>query len=143
MNDKAGVWIDHRKAIIVSVAHESERTVSVESHVEKHPERTGDSPLTGPYESQQVPADDSQQRALTGRLNGYYDSVIHALGSTDTLMIFGPGEAKTELRTRLLKNHSAVQIVMVEPADKMTEHQISAKIREYFGFGAERRHDAV
>ena len=68
-SESAGVWIDHRKALIVGMAIEGWGTTVVLSNVEKHPERTGDSPMKGDYEALQVPADDRRQRALTGELN--------------------------------------------------------------------------
>ena len=89
MTDKAGVWIDHRKAVVVTVSSEGEHTTLITSNVEKHPERGGDSPLKGAYEARHVPADDKRQRALTGELNIYYDAVIAALRSYDSLLIFG------------------------------------------------------
>lgn len=46
------------------------------SRAEKQPRRSGDSPLKGPYESQQVPAQDSLQKTLTGHLNIYYDATM-------------------------------------------------------------------
>jgi hypothetical protein len=69
MTGKAGVWIDHRRAVLVTLTAAGEHTTTILSNVEKHPERTGDSPLKGSYEATQVPADDSRQRALTGELN--------------------------------------------------------------------------
>jgi hypothetical protein len=132
MKDKAGVWIDHRKAVIVSVTSTGEHTSVVVSNVEKHPERSGDSPLKGRYESRQVPADDSRQKALTGALNVYYDAVITALRDAESLIIFGPGESKIELKKRLVKNKLGARIAAVETEDKMSDRQISAKVRQYF-----------
>jgi len=132
MTDQAGVWIDHRKAVIVALADGSEHTSVILSRVEKHPERAGDSPMKGAYEARQVPADDSRQRALTGELNIYYDAVIAALSSHHSLLIFGPGEAKGELRQRLLKKKHSTQVVAVQTADKMTDPQVAAKVRQYF-----------
>ena len=132
MKDQAGVWIDHRKAVIVMVTATGEHTALIVSKVEKHAERTGDSPLKGRYESRQVPADDSRQRALTGKLNIYYDAVIAALRNAESLIIFGPGEAKGELKKRLVKNALGRRVAAVQTADKMTARQIAAKVREYF-----------
>ena len=132
MKDKAGVWIDHHKAVIVLVTPGGEHTAVIVSKVEKHLERSGDSPLKGRYESLQVPADDGRQKALTGELNIYYDAVIAALRNADSLIIFGPGEAKGELKKRLVKNKLGGRVAAVETVDKMTDRQIAAKIREYF-----------
>lgn len=51
MKGRAGVWIDHRKAVIVLVTSTGEHTAVVVSAVEKHLERSGNSPLKGRYES--------------------------------------------------------------------------------------------
>jgi hypothetical protein len=132
MKDKAGVWIDHRKALIVVVTPTGGHTALIISKVEKHLERSGDSPLKGRYESLQVPADDSRQRALTRELNIYYDAVIAALRNAESVLIFGPGEAKGELNKRLVKNKLGGRVAAVETVDKMTDRQIAAKVRERF-----------
>src|SRR5689334_11100890 len=95
MTTKAGIWIDHRKAVIVTLSPEGEHTTLIEPNAEKHPERSGDSALKEPYEASQVPAEDSRQRALTGELNIYYGAVITAIRGCESLFIFGPGEAGT------------------------------------------------
>jgi hypothetical protein len=133
MSGKGGIWIDHRSAVIVLLGPgEEARTTHLESHVEKHPEREGDSPLKGPYEARQVPPDDRRERSFMGKLDGYYDAVIEALGDLDALVIFGPGEAKGEFRKRLDKHKLGARVAGVETADKMTDRQITAKVREYF-----------
>lgn len=132
MKGNAGVWIDHRKAVIVWVNSTDEHIVLVVSAVEKHLGRTGDSPLKGRYEALQVPADDSRQRALTGHLHIYYDAVIAALRNAESLLIFGPGEAKGELQKHLIANKLGAKVAAVQTADRMTDRQIVAKVRDYF-----------
>jgi hypothetical protein len=132
MSNNAGIWIDHRRAVIVELTLDGEHIKTIESNVEKHPERSGDSPMQGRYEARQVPADDSRQRALTGELNIYYDAVIAALPHQGSLLLFGPGEAKGELHTRLSKTKPQTRVSAVETADKMTQRQIVAKVRAHF-----------
>jgi hypothetical protein len=131
-HEHAGVWIDHRQAWIVFLSPPGEQITVILSKVEKHPGRGGDSPLKGSYEARQVPADDSRQRALTGDLNKYYDAVGEALGGCGKILILGPGEAKGELHARLLKMKLDNRIAAIQTADRMTEHQVAAKVREYF-----------
>jgi hypothetical protein len=130
--NKAGVWIDHRRAVIVVVGPTEEHTSFIDSNVEKHLERSGDSPLKGPYESRQVPPDDRRQMALTAELNAYYDAVIPAVRNVESLFIFGPGEAKGEFKKRLEKHKFGGRVAAVETVDKMTDRQIAAKVRDYF-----------
>jgi hypothetical protein len=83
MNTQVGVWIDHRKAVSVVVTDTGEEIRLIISKTEKQLRRAGDSPLKGPYETQQVPADDSRERKLTGHLNIYYDAVIAGIREAD------------------------------------------------------------
>jgi len=133
MNEHAGIWIDHRKAIVVGLAGAEELTSVILSQVEKHPERGGDSPMKGSYEARQVPADDSRQRALTGELDRYYDTVVAALRGYADLLLLGPGEAKKELHARLVKVHLGARVRAVEAADKLSDRQLVARVRNFFG----------
>src|SRR3990170_2335304 len=76
MGTKLGLWIDHRKALVVAVTDKGEETSLIISRVDKQPGRSGGIRSTTPYESQQVPADDSRERKFTGHLSIYYDAVI-------------------------------------------------------------------
>jgi len=132
MRTKVGLWIDHRKAIVVAITDEGEEIKLIISKVEKQLRRSGDSPLKGPYEPQQVPAGDSRQRTLKGHLNIYYDAVIASIRAAESILIFGPGEAKGELKTRLERDNLGGRIVGIETVDKMTDRQIAAKVRQHF-----------
>ena len=132
MKTKVGLWIDHRKAIIVTVTDKGEEIGLIISRVEKQPRRSGDSPLKGPYEPHHVPAQDSLQRTFTGHLNIYYDAVIASIRDAEAVLILGPGEAKGELKERLEKHGAAGRIVGVETVDRMTDGQVAAKVRQHF-----------
>lgn len=132
MRTKVGLWIDHRKAIIVAVTDKGEEIRLIISKVERQLRRSGDSPLKGAYDEKQVPARDSRQRTFTAHLNIYYDAVIACIRDAESILIFGPGEAKGELKKRLKKDNSDGRIVGVETVDKMTDHQVAAKVRQRF-----------
>ncbi len=132
MSTNVGLWIDHREAIIVSLTDAGEAIELIQSQAEKQPRRAGDSPLKGSYEPQQVPADDRRQRTFASELNTYYDAVITRLRAADAILIFGPGEAKHELKERLDADQLGSRVVGVETIDKLTDNQIAAKVRNHF-----------
>jgi hypothetical protein len=132
VKNAVGLWIDHRKAVIVVMTDQGEETKLIISKVEKQLRRSGDSPLKGRYEAQQVPLDDSRQRDFTGHLNIYYDAVIACIREADSILIFGPGEAKGELEKRLANKGLGGRVVGIETVDKMTDRQIAAKVRQHF-----------
>lgn len=132
MKTLAGLWIDHREAVIVLVSGKGQETRRIKSHVEKQLRRSGRSPAQAPFEAQMVPADDSQERDYTGHLARYYDEIIACLRPAEEIMLFGPGEAKGELRKRIERNKLDVRITRFETSDKLTERQIAAKIKRHY-----------
>ena len=76
--------------------------------------------------------DDQHDRQFAGRLDKYYDEVIKHLASTESVFLFGPGEAKGELRKRMESKGHAGRIAATEAADRMTDPQVAAKVRTYF-----------
>jgi hypothetical protein len=129
---KTGLWIDHKKAIIVLATKEGEEIRTILSKAEKQLRRTGETPLKGSYESRDVPMSDSRQREFTEHLNVYYDEVIGCIHDAESILLLGPGKAKEELRKRLEKRNLGDRIAATETVDKMTDPQIAAKVRQYF-----------
>ncbi len=132
MKTKVGLWIDHRKAVIVAVTDKEEEIELIKSKVEKQLRRSGDSPLEGPHETLQIPADDSRQKTFMGHLNIYYGAVIASIRDAESILIFGPGEAKDELKERIEESSHVGRVVGIETVDRMTDRQIAAKVRQHF-----------
>jgi hypothetical protein len=132
MKARVGLWIDHGKAVVVALTDGGEQIRLVISQVGRQLRRTGDSPLKGPFEPLAVPESDVQERKLKAQLNLYYDAVIATIKDSAAILIFGPGEAKGELRKRLRRAGLERMVVGVEPADKMTDRQIAARVRKYY-----------
>ena len=126
MNHKVGIWIDHKKAVIVSASANRVTVKTMESEVEPHT-RYSDGPQDGGGEKK-------YEERYGQHLDRYYDEVISQLGQPEALLIFGPGEAKLQLKERI--SHSKAlseEIIRIETADKLTDPQIVAKVKEYYG----------
>ena len=132
MKRTVGLWIDHRKAIIVVISDKGEETRVIESNVERQQGRFEGKRSVEPYEAQMVPADDSREKRFTGQLNTYYDEIVSAVREMEAIFIFGPGEAKGELIKRLERDRLDGLVEAVETADAMTDPQVAAKVRDYF-----------
>jgi stalled ribosome rescue protein Dom34 len=132
MKITAGLWIDRRKAVIVLISQKKEKTMEIRSNIENQPGRIKGDRSSAPYEAQLVKADDSRERKLKGQLDQYYGEVIAAIREAESILIFGPGEAKGELKKHLEHARLGNSLVAVEASDKMTDSQIAAKVRDYF-----------
>ncbi|MDA3894751.1 MAG: hypothetical protein PF482_01245 [Desulfobacteraceae bacterium] len=132
MKTNMGLWIDHRKAVIVAVSRKGEESIIIQSNAEKQPGRFDGVRSTTSYEAQKIQADGRQDIKFADKLNIYYDKVISMLRDAKSIFIFGPGEAKGELKKRLEDDHFDHLIQAEETVDQMTDPQIAAKVREYF-----------
>jgi hypothetical protein len=125
MSQNVGIWIDHRKAVIVSTSGDEVTIRTLQSDVAGHPH----------YGGQQDGGGEQKYEARHGQqLDRYYDEVIGRLDHPEAVWIFGPGEAKLELKARLARAKSpSAPTVDVDAADQMTDPQIVAKVKEHFG----------
>jgi len=133
MKQNVGLWIDHRKAIVVTIKNEKEAVQVIESNVEPRVRFSGGSRTATPYSPQDVASEGKRDERFRHHLDAYYGEVIQAIREADSILIFGPGEAKGELKKALEESRElGRRIVGVESADKMTQRQIAAKVRDYF-----------
>ena len=124
MKKQIGLWIDHRKAIIVIITEEGEEIKKIASNMEKHIR------FTNGNGSEQGSSEDVRDRQFGNHLNTYYDQVIAEIRDAESIQIFGPGEAKGEFLKRLEHEGLKERVLTIETVDKMTDRQISAKVRE-------------
>jgi hypothetical protein len=127
MKKQAGLWIDHREAVIVVLTDKDEKITHIKSDAEKQIRFPGGSRKDGLQKTEAVRGNKLEQD-----LGKYFDEVIANIREAELIQIFGPGEAKGELVKRLEAAGLKERIVEVETTDKMTDNQITAKVREYF-----------
>ncbi len=132
MKKEVGLWIDHREAIIVILTDGGEEIMHRISSSGKHIRYSGSSHTDTPEGLKEVTSEDQRDRKFGNILNKFYDEVIASIRDADTIQIFGPGEAKGELEKRLEHEGLKAHILAIETVDKMTDRQISAKVRERF-----------
>ncbi len=132
MKKEIGLWIDHREAIIVVLTDNGEEIKHINSNNGKHIRYSGGPHSKTPPGLRDLPAEDQRDRKFGNQLNKFYDEVIANIRDADSIHLFGPGEAKGELEKRIEHEGLKAYVLAVETADKMTDRQIAAKVRERF-----------
>jgi nitrogenase subunit NifH len=116
-----GIWMDH------SSAHVMEFTTDIKINIIQSKftnEEKGQS--LGKSENLMHNKEQHQQA-------GYYKKLGEIIKNYKEVLLFGPTEAKVELFNILRINHLFANIkIEVKKADKMTENQEIAFVREYF-----------
>lgn len=128
-----GLWVDHEKAIIVNLIGESHKVTHLESDIEGHFRLKDDSQSISPSNLQGNTIESKMDSRYHKYLNIYFQHIIDALKEAKHIFIFGPGEAKIELKKEIEKNNILLnKISGIEASDKLTEPQIVAKVKKYF-----------
>jgi hypothetical protein len=125
MNKKVGLWLDHKKAVIVSITNNGEERRIIASDMEHYVRYSSNVPGDGSTE-------DIRDRRFWNHLGEYYDKVIVHIGDAKSIQIFGPGEAKYELKKRLESEGMLDNIVSVDEAGSLTDRQVALRVRERF-----------
>jgi hypothetical protein len=127
------MWVDHKKAVIVYLDGQAVSTRTIESKVGPHVRFSGGSRSSGSRVAQAVASEKKREEKYAHHLDQYYGEIIEVIGDAGALLILGPGEAKTELKKQIEKSKPHLRMqVCVEPADKLTDPQIVAKVRAHF-----------
>ena len=125
MNKKVGLWLDRKKAVIVSIANNIEAKRIITSDMEHYVLYSTVVPGDGTPE-------EIRDRRFWNHLGEYYDQIIAHMRDATEIQIFGPEEAKYELQTRLEDEGLAEHIVSVEDAGRLTDLQIATKVQQRF-----------
>jgi hypothetical protein len=125
MNKQVGLWLDRKKAVIVSIADNIEAKRIITSDMEHYV-----------LYSTVVPGDGSPEeirdRRFWNHLGEYYDRIVEHIRDATEIQIFGPEMAKYELQKRLESEGLSLQIVSVEDDGKLTDLQIATKVQKRF-----------
>ena len=127
MKKEVGLWIDHRQAVLVTLTDSGEDMTRVYSNMERNGQSS-----ENPWSPGLQQAENMQDRKNIRGLERYYDTVIKHIRDADAVYIFGPGEAKGELASRLERNSPGQHSVSIDTTDRLTDPQIAAKVRLYF-----------
>ncbi len=117
-----GIWMDHSSANLMEVTNAPMETKTIEatfSHEVKQESLT---------KGEHVMHNKEQQQQA-----GYYKQLGAVIQNYDNVLLFGPTNAKTELRNLLHADHAFSKITIdVKDSDKMTENQQHAFVKEHF-----------
>jgi transposase len=128
MATKAGIWIDHRQAIVVLVTDAGKTIKQIASKVQS-PDR---SKSKHKYSKNDFVAEDRRQHKKMNHLTTFYNEVVAYIRDAEALLIVGPGEAKGEFVKCLKSEKLRGRTVDLETTDRMTVRQLAAKVDLHF-----------
>lgn len=131
MAKTAGVWIDHKQAIVVLITDAGREIKKVKARVEPRARPASSSRSKNRYTPNDFVAEDRRERKLADYRKQVFDEVLTYIRGASSLLILGPGEAKGEFSKHIKAKKLRGLTVELETADKMTDRQIAAKVAAY------------
>ncbi|HEY9069234.1 MAG TPA: hypothetical protein VIV61_03200 [Candidatus Ozemobacteraceae bacterium] len=128
MKKRIGIWVDRRRAVIVTVGQGEEQVQVVASPLEG----TGAPKGRSQHGQHDIVPDAAQLNQESLYLKKYYNDIVELVKGADYLMLMGPGEARVELRNALEQRSLGYKILEVKPADKMTDREAMLAVRDYY-----------
>jgi stalled ribosome rescue protein Dom34 len=117
-----GIWMDHSRANLIDCTAGITETTTIESTY------THDV-----MEEVRSKSEDGMHKKEHQQHADYYEKLGAVIKNYDSVLLFGPTDAKAELHNVLKADHHFDNIkIEVKGADKMTDHQQNAFVKEYF-----------
>jgi hypothetical protein len=133
MSHKVGIWIDHRKAVMVFASSGDVTAKTVESDVGPHSRYSSRAAYATPDSPQAGRGEKRYEEHNRESLDRYYDEVISQMGQPEALLIFVPGEAKLQLKERLSHSKTLSKaVVEIESTDKLTDSEIVSQVKQHY-----------
>ncbi|HUF03227.1 MAG TPA: hypothetical protein VMM38_03545 [Aridibacter sp.] len=129
-----GVWLDTSKAVLVTLEGKSSDVKTLESGIETQERIEGETNQTGRFGNQFVEDERAKEKKIREMESKFLERVMGAVASSDQLLVFGPAHMKTRFEKLFeQENGPTPNLRAVEPADSMTDNQIAAHVREFYG----------
>ncbi len=134
MKKQTGIWIDSKKAIIVTLNEGQETVTEIQSDLENRVYHDKEGDKGSFFGHQHINSEKTQEERKKHQMNIYLKDIITNVNEADEIYIFGPAETKTKLQQKINaeKTDISSRLKMVEPAESMTSNQIVAKVKKFY-----------
>jgi len=132
-----GVWLDGSKAVLVTIEGERSDLRTIDSGIETQARIEGEGNQAGRFGNQFVEDERAKEHRIHEMENKFLEKVLTAVSSGDQLLVFGPAQMKNRFEKLFTaKTGQKPNLRAVEAADSMTDNQIAAHVREFYGKAA-------
>lgn len=128
MEKQTGIWIDYKRAMIVD-PNDGKKISTIYSDVNNAGSRQDNKTK---YGGQSMNPEKKLEAKRKKALKDYFGDIIDQLDDQSELYIFGPAEAKLELKKEIEYTAKHFQKMTVKTSDSMTDNQIVANVKSFF-----------
>ena len=133
MEKQTGIWLDHEKAIIITLDNNRYKLKTIESDIVTRERIDGETKKTGRFGDQSLSQEKQKERRIKKQTSKYFKSLLSEIKDVDELVLFGPANMKKELEKHILNDKTlASKLLAVTTADIMTDNQKIAWVKKFY-----------
>ncbi len=133
MEKKTGVWIDTKKAVLVILEKKQHTVSTIHSFIKSRERIPGEVKWYTRFGSSFFNFEKKKERRKNHDVQKYLRKVINEIKDSDEIVVFGPGQMKTELEKNIRNEPSMISIMKsIETTDSMTDNQVIAWVKNYY-----------
>ncbi len=133
MKKLTGIWIDHEKAIIITLDGGRHKLKTIESYIVTRDRIDGETKSYGRFGDQSLSQEKHKERRIKEQTSDFLKSLLSETKNVDELVLFGPANMKKELEKQILHDATlASKLKAVVSADSMTENQMVAWVKNFY-----------
>jgi hypothetical protein len=138
MEKNAGVWIDSKEAIIISVNEDSPTTIkTIASGIETRIRFQGKNTRFGSFGNQYLTFEKKQRNRRDNQIAAFIKSILKELEQFDKFVIFGSSKMNTQLENEIyLDPILTSKCSGTNASNKLTKNQKVAWVLDYFKVNA-------
>lgn len=138
MSKNAGVWIDSKSAIIISVNENSPTQIkTLESGIETRVRHQGETKAYGRFGDQYITLEKKRRNRREEQISVFFKLLQKELEQYDKFVVFGPSKMKTQLEKSIFLNPKLTpKFKGTYTSDKLTKNQKVAWVTDYFKVNA-------
>ncbi|RNL85378.1 hypothetical protein ED312_12620 [Sinomicrobium pectinilyticum] len=128
-----GIWLDRRKAHIITMEKGDEKIETVISTIEAY-RPVGGSRSKTRWGPQDVVQDSKYTERRKHQMKRYFEQLAAKINDAEGIAIYGPGAVVHKFAEYLEKDRKSLRekVKCIEKADSMTENQVKALVRNFF-----------
>lgn len=125
-----GIWLDQKKAIIVTISQELEDMKVIYSDIEDY------NNIANKHQggAQEIVEDKKFLERKKNQFKTYFKDIAAEIENADALVIFGPAKTYEKFAKELSENYHllSLKIKGIHKVDSMTDNQVKAWVRDFF-----------
>lgn len=133
MKKQTGIWIDSKKAVIISIVEKKHTLKTIHSSIESQERIDGEVKWFTRFGNQFLNFEKRKKNRRNSEVKKFLTSIKSEIKESDELVLFGPASMKKEL-AKIIHEDSQLSPILkgVKTADSMTDNQLVAWVKNYF-----------